>query len=166
MRGRPSITSPQPSHDLKPSIFPSSSSTQNRSFSFLALPTLKPSFIYKDLRFSIVLFPSRSPLLLVQERGREGEMPIIETLEPRAPEELQLKIFATKTGEDYLIIQAVSEHVLLPLSPFCTPSFSPGTLISQPPLLHPARAPTLLHITDAKAVHERNDNQDQYKIVG
>jgi len=113
-------------HDLKPSIFPSSSSTQNRSFSFLALPTLKPSFLYKDLRFSIVLSPSRSPLLLVQERGREGEMPIIETLEPRAPEELQLKIFATKTGEDYLIIQAVSEHVLLPLSPFCTPSSSPA----------------------------------------
>jgi hypothetical protein len=45
-------------------------------------------------------------------------MPIIETLEPRAPEELQLKIFATKTGEDYLIIQAVSEHVFLPFSPF------------------------------------------------
>jgi hypothetical protein len=51
-------------------------------------------------------------------------MPIIETLEPRAPEELQLKIFATKTGEDYLIIQAVSEHVFLPFSPFCTPSSS------------------------------------------
>jgi len=93
-------------------------------------------------------------------------MPIIETLEPRAPEELQLKIFATKTGEDYLIIQAVSEHVLLPFSPLCTPSSSPGTLISQPPLLHPARAPTSLRITDSKSVQERNDNQYQYQIVG
>jgi hypothetical protein len=127
---------------------------------------LKPSFIYKDLLFSIVLSPSRSPLLLVQERGREGEMPIIETLEPRAPEELQLKIFATKTGEDYLIIQAVSEHVLLPFSPLCTPSSSPGTLISQPPLLHPTHTPTSLRITDSKSVQERNDNQYQYQIVG
>jgi hypothetical protein len=38
-------------------------------------------------------------------------MPMIETLEPKKPEELQLRIFATKKGEDHIIIQAVCEHV-------------------------------------------------------
>jgi hypothetical protein len=164
MRGRPSITSAfSRSETIHLPILVFDPESQ---FLFLVLPTLKSSFICKDLRFSIVLSPSRSPLLLVQERGREGEMPIIETLEPRAPEELQLKIFATKTGEDYLIIQAVSEHVLLPFSPFCTPSSSPGTLISQPPLLPQPHTPISLPITDVKSVQERNDNQCQYKIVG
>jgi hypothetical protein len=59
-------------------------------------------------------------------------MPIIETLEPSKPEELQHKIFATKKGEDYIIIQAVSEHVCFP-SPLTTfpplPSFTPRFLL-------------------------------------
>ena len=38
-------------------------------------------------------------------------MPIIETVEPQRPEELQHRIFATKKGEDHIIIQAVCEHV-------------------------------------------------------
>lgn len=49
-------------------------------------------------------------------------MPIIETLEPKKPEELQQRIFATKKGEDHIIIQAVCEHVRshAPHLPFLT----------------------------------------------
>jgi hypothetical protein len=66
-------------------------------------------------------------------------MPIVETLEPSKPEELQHKIFATKKGEDYMIIQAVSEHVCFP-SPLTAfpplPSFTPRFLLHLPaPLL-------------------------------
>ena len=49
-------------------------------------------------------------------------MPITETLEPRAPEELQLKIFATKTSEDYIIIREVCDHVRYLSLPFFFPS--------------------------------------------
>jgi len=38
-------------------------------------------------------------------------MPIIETLKPRDPEQLQTKIFATATGEDDVILLAVQEHL-------------------------------------------------------
>jgi hypothetical protein len=49
---------------------------------------------------------------------RAGQMPIIETLKPRDPEQLQTKIFATATGEDDVILIAVQEHV----RPFKLPS--------------------------------------------
>jgi hypothetical protein len=60
-----------------------------------------------------------------REQGKGAKMPIVETLEPSKPEELQHKIFATKKEEDYMIIQAVSEHVCFP-SPFIT--FPPSRL--------------------------------------
>jgi hypothetical protein len=47
-------------------------------------------------------------------------MPIIETLKPREPDDLQAKIFATNTGEDHVILRAVQEHVR-PTSPSASP---------------------------------------------
>jgi hypothetical protein len=62
-------------------------------------------------------------------------MPIIETLKPRDPEQLQTKIFATATGEDDVILIAVQEHV-------CShPAFPPlpQYLNANPALHHPCQ---------------------------